>query len=331
MELLFKLRGAGNNLFSAVLEASQYDTLYSSAAIDSCAVISLIEERGLAAEQQLRQLLILLNESRRATGPAVLSSAPDGVSPACATSDECFNQLRTSVHLLTPDLQTAFARLDTVALALRFTLDDIEDAMPNTNDVLTSPEDIIAYAYKLRFTTFQSLGVLPGLPPAPQLDQLHASSLVHMHAENARFVAVAEASKAATTTLPARQPDQPSASTSTQLPPMPSTLPVFDPSQLPVLPPDWQPGDPIHLPVNLPAGFIMPPLPPGWRPGDPVPLPPVLPAAPLVEAGEAQLPAAPQPVGVPMPDMLSFILNADLQEPEAYSSSADDETSEDEF
>lgn len=189
---------------------------------------------------------------------------------------------------------------DQLAQAVRSSLDNAHLLLAQHPPLETSPREVLSYAHKLRYTTFASLGVLPGQPPAPQVWDMRASKLYALQA-------AAAAAEEAATRVPAaveakrQAPEAPPA----QLQP---------PVSLPPMPADWQPGMPVPLDLDLLK------IPDGWQPGDPIPGLPPLPAAGPIEqqlpAAAAAAPPAAAPAAVRELHM-DFELNADLDDFEA--------------
>ena len=218
-----------------------------------------------------------------------------------------------------------------------------------------SPQDILAFAHQLRYTTFAHAGLV-SQPPAPQQAQMLNSTLFHYSQQRA-----ADAMPTALTgTATAGAKPEPPPQAQPQLQPQQaqaqaqaadaaaSTLPLSL-HNLPPMPAGWKPGDPLP---EFPAGFQLPDntpaMPPGWQPGDAVTLPAdqvgtgVRPMD-IDGAAAAAGPSERQPAAVDQtaaaarpaqpavkPELLSFILNPDLEVADDDYSSAEDEDS-DEF
>lgn len=218
-----------------------------------------------------------------------------------------------------------------------------------------SPQEILAYAHQLRYTTFAHAGLV-SQPPAPQQAQMLNSTLFHYSQQRAAdAMPTALTGTAAASAKPEPppqaqpQPQQQAQAQAQAADAAASTLPLSL-HNLPPMPAGWKPGDPLP---EFPAGFQLPnnipAMPPGWQPGDAVALPAdqvgtgVRPmdidggGAAAAGPSERQPAAADQAAAVARPaqpavkpELLSFILNPDLEVADDDYSSAEDEDS-DEF
>ena len=134
-----------------------------------------------------------------------------------------------------------------IVRSLRVGLDHV--SLPADGPV--SASDVVDYARRISFTTFAPAGYVSGaplhgiVPPAPQQEHFHASSLSRHAAEvKARDEARAAREKVA---AEARE-----AAMTGEAPPVETIIKLLS---------AWRPGQP------WPAGV---PPPPGWRPGDPL-------------------------------------------------------------
>ncbi|KAG1653954.1 hypothetical protein FOA52_008975 [Chlamydomonas sp. UWO 241] len=232
--------------------------------------------------------------------------------------------------------------------------------VPDPGRPSPSPEAILELGHRLRYTTFAHAGLV-SQPPCPQQAQMLNSSLFvfsqaraadAMPAALTAHAAPHAAPHAAAHAGPTLQPPTAAAAAPKPAPkPDPGALAAMLPtgvdlSALPPMPADWAPGDPMP---GFPPGFQLPPnipeMPAGWKPGDPLPFasPPAAAAARQggEEAGadaaaavaaateqEAAMERAAAPAAGPKPpvvreDLLTFILNPDLEEADDYSDSSD--------
>lgn len=221
-----------------------------------------------------------------------------------------------------------------------------------------SPQDILAYAHQLRYTTFAHAGLV-SQPPAPQQAQMLNSTLFHysqQRAADAMPTALTGTAAASAKPEPPPQaqshPQQQQAQAQAQAADAAASSLPLSLHNLPPMPAGWKPGDPLP---EFPAGFQLPDnipaMPPGWQPGDAVALPVdqvgtgVRPmdidgaAAAAAGPSERQPAAADQAAAAAAarpaqpavkPELLSFILNPDLEVADDDYSSAEDEDS-DEF
>lgn len=245
-------------------------------------------------------------------------------------------------------LDALLPQMDDLCQSVRANLDDCHLLLAQQPPLAVPPAEVLSYAFRLRHTTFASLGVLPGQPPAPQTWHMQNSAL---HA----FARAYEQRQRGGAATGAAEPEPPAPAPPPSVGAAAGAVPLF----LPAIPADWQPGMPIP---DLPA------IPEGWRPGDPIPFMPQLaslvPPPPAAAAAAAPGPAAaPQAAAaVPAagaaaaaaaavaaaPDVaarqvkpaaggggggldLAFLLNPDLEVSVVSESSESSEYSDDEF
>jgi hypothetical protein len=284
--------------------------------------------------QLQRSIQTLLSDAGKPGG-----EQPDLDLAACM---ERSNQRREKLHAL-------LLEVGTQAQSLSATLDRSEELLKACRSSLRpgdqaalpmpqpAPEDVLLLGHRLRYTTFAHAGLV-SQPPAPQQAQMLNSTLFkysQAHAADALPCALTQAGPArpdaADTAAKAADGKPEPASTSAAA----ASAPAIDVSSLPPMPADWQPGQPLP---SFPSGFQMPDnipeMPPGWKPGDPIPM--LLPAAgaaatesaaePMDTTEEPPTAAPPRPAAPAVqPELLSFILNPDLEEADDYSESDDDD------
>eukprot|EP00798_Chlamydomonas_sp_ICE-L_P004325 gene4325-14437_t len=287
--------------------------------------------QSASREKTLDQLMEQLD-----TAATIMADILDDV---CDTHiDKTLFQVQSANSLVTFQMQSAsrqktldqlMEQLDTAAMIMTDILDDVcdthidsskeEGAAPEAARVLPAPGEILEYGRILRFTTFSNAGLIT-------LPQMIGSALYKFSHERALEEAAASAQAP-----PIKAQVQSNASAmdvdKVPLAKEDAVMPAMPP--LPPMPPGWQPGDPLP---EFPPGFQLPPgfpePPPGWKPGDPLVLPEAEGAVAAVQAEEmVEVEEEAVPV-VARSDLLSFILNPDIEATEDYSTSDEDEDSD---
>jgi hypothetical protein len=250
-----------------------------SALVASCVQLSESIGRG-DTTAVLSDLLSLQRQIEKDTSRLPPSEASASTSRS-NERDFILQALRLNLDNLAESIYTSIDRAEAIIdMSRSFIPSPHGGATPHeeVHRSLPSVESILAYAHRLRYTTFAHAGLV-SLPPAPQPAQMLNSTLFRHSIARA---ADARPSCAATTS--ANHPDASQASAAA-MPTVTSAASVSSAAaasisgisslvdlELPPMPDGWKPGDPLP---SFPSGFQLPEgipeMPEDWRPGDPLP------------------------------------------------------------